>query len=146
MMAFASAGSIGAPKALIILVTSASQNLRRHERRIGADVVAAVARALADRGDLHLLEAALQFAHAELERARGAVAADAKRPRIDVDRRGNIGEMIADEERLVRRDRRGEIRRGRLVVRRAVAELDERLLSGQRLERRRVVDARWQAG
>lgn len=46
---------------------------------------------------------------------------------------GNVGQVVADEKRIVRRQRGAEILERRFIVRRPVRELDQRLLAGQRV-------------
>src|SRR5262249_61319421 len=65
----------------------------------------------------------------------GALAADHDLPGSNIDLRNN-GEMVANEKRVVRRDGGAEIFNRRLVVGRPIAELDQRLLAGQRIEHR----------
>ncbi len=93
---------------------------------------APVARALIDGDELvgrHLLE----IVERDCGLAVGALAADVDLPGLRIDL-GNIGEMIAHEERIVGGDGGAEIFNRRLVVRRPITELDQRLLAGQRVE------------
>jgi hypothetical protein len=92
---------------------------------------APIAGALVDRGHLgsrHLLEV--------IEREAGfavrAVAADREPPLRCVDLR-DIGHVVADEKRIVRRERRAEIFERRFIIRRPVGQLYERLLARQRV-------------
>src|SRR5262245_2898409 len=63
------------------------------------------------------------------------ISADRQLPRRSVDLR-NVGEVVANKERLVRRNRRAEILYARLVVGRAIAELHQRLFTGARIDYR----------
>ena len=59
---------------------------------------------------------------------------------------GNVRQVIAHEERIVRRERLAEVARRRLEVRRPPAALDERQLARQRVQGRGFERARRQAG
>ena len=101
-------------------------------RHVRLKQAAAIARALIDGNHLgggHRLE----IVERDLRCAIGAIAADGKLPGLGVDL-GNDRQVIAHEERVVRRDRGAEIFERRFVVGRPVAELDERLLSRLRVE------------
>jgi hypothetical protein len=75
----------------------------------------------------------LQFGETELDLAAGAIAADGKPPGIGIHLR-NIRQMVANEEDVVGCDRAAQMLDRRLVVRRQVGELDERLLTWQSVE------------
>ena len=106
---------------------------------------AAVAGALAHSNDLDLLKPCLKFIEGQLKRCRRGLAADLQPPATGIDPVGDISEMIADEERVVGCDRGLEVRHRRLVIGRPVAQLDQRLLAGKRVEDRGVVNTRGKA-
>ena len=112
---------------------------------MGIGEAAAVAGALAHRGDLDLLETRLELVQRERERRGRAFAADIELPGGGVDA-GDGRKMVADEEGVVGRDRVGEIGLRRFVIGRARREPDERPLAGKRFERGGVVEAFRQAG
>ena len=107
-----------------------------HAGHVRIGEAAPIAGALADGGDLDLLEARLQLVQRQRERSGRSFAADIELPGGRVDPR-DLGEVIADEEGVVRRDRVGEIGRRRFVIGRARGEPDQRALPGERLHRRR---------
>ena len=92
---------------------------------------APIAGALVDRdhlGGRHLFE----IIEAESDLAVRGFATDGQPPFGGVDL-GNVGQVVADEKRIVRRQRRAEILERRFIVRRPVRELDKRLLARQRV-------------
>jgi hypothetical protein len=113
-----------------------------HPRHMRLRPSAAVAGALAHSGDLDLLEPCLQLIKGQLQRRRRSLAADLQPPAIGIDLVGDIGEVIADEERVVGCDRGSEVRHRRLVIGRPVAQLDQRLFARKRVEDRGVVNSR----
>src|SRR5262249_49132385 len=92
-------------------------------RHVRAEQAGAVSRALIDSDDLVGRVIALELVEGELERRVRRIAPDSKAPRRGADL-WNVGEVIANEEGLVRRQQLVEIADRGLVVRRPLGELD----------------------
>ena len=95
---------------------------------------APIARAHADDGQLDRFEPA-QVVERQLDGRADRLAADPQLPASLVDL-GDVGEVIAHEECVVRREQAVQVADRRLVVGWPVSEFDERLLAGKRLQDR----------
>src|SRR5262245_46174237 len=114
-----------------------------HAGNVRLEQPAPVARAHVHRRQLDRRQG-LEIVEGELGLAVRPLAADRELPGLGIDLR-NTGEMVADEKRVVRRNRGAEIFQRRLVVGRPIAELDQRLLARQRIEHGAVAQALRQA-
>jgi hypothetical protein len=101
---------------------------------MGLEQPAPIARALAHRDNFCPRQLS-KVLDAHLDGAIRAFAADLEFPTTDIDFR-NVGEMVSHEESIVRGDGRSEIFDWRLIVRRPVSQLNERLLARESIENR----------
>src|SRR5262245_28985325 len=103
-----------------------------HAGNVRLEQPAPVARAQVDSRQLDRRKG-LEIVERELDLAVRALAADRELPGLGVDLR-DAGEVIANEEGVVRRDGSAKIFQRRLVVGRPIAELDQWLLARQRIQ------------